>query len=36
MMGNCSTAQAEIPPNIHFYVLPDNSPSISRPPRRPA
>ena len=30
-LGNCSTAQAQIPPNIDFYVLLDNSPSMQLP-----
>jgi Flp pilus assembly protein TadG len=30
-MGNCSSAQAEIPPNIDFYLLLDNSPSMQLP-----
>ena len=30
-LGNCATAQAQIPPNIDFYVLLDNSPSMQLP-----
>ncbi len=30
-MGNCAQAQASIPPNIDFYLLLDNSPSMSLP-----
>ncbi len=30
-MSNCATANAEVPPNIDFYVLLDNSPSMALP-----
>ena len=30
-MGNCAQAQAAIPPNINFYLLLDNSPSMALP-----
>ena len=30
-LGNCATAQAQSPPNIDFYVLLDNSPSMQLP-----
>jgi Flp pilus assembly protein TadG len=30
-IGNCATASAQTPPNIDFYLLLDNSPSMSLP-----
>jgi hypothetical protein len=30
-IGNCATASAQLPPNIDFYLLLDNSPSMSLP-----
>ncbi len=30
-ISNCATANAEVPPNIDFYVLLDNSPSMALP-----
>jgi hypothetical protein len=30
-IGNCATASAQMPPNIDFYLLLDNSPSMSLP-----
>ncbi len=30
-LGDCATAQAQIPPNINFYLLLDNSPSMQLP-----
>jgi len=30
-LGGCSTANAQVPPNIDFYLLLDNSPSMSLP-----
>ncbi len=30
-LSNCATAQAQVPPNIDFYLLLDNSPSMALP-----